>query len=189
MEALADLGARLRRVTAEVRGGRGVGSGVVWSPDGLIVTAAHVVGPDPTAHAGRTGALVVALEDGHTLRAALVGWDRDADLAALRVDAHDLNARVPGDAATLRVGEIVVAVGSPFGYAGSLAVGVVHAVPGRRDAGRPPCIVADLRLAPGNSGGPLADAAGRVVGINAMIRGGLALAVPGGVVDRFLRGR
>jgi serine protease Do len=90
-----------------------------------------------------------------------------------------------GDSDALRVGELVVAVGSPFGLAGAVTAGVIHAIPSRRPSG-PRFIEADVRLAPGNSGGPLADSRGRVIGINARIAGGLALAVPSNVVTRFV---
>lgn len=90
-----------------------------------------------------------------------------------------------GDSDSLRVGQLVVAVGNPLGLSGAVTAGLIHAIGPRRPAG-PSLIQADLRLAPGNSGGPLADARGRVIGINAMIAGGLALAVPSSLVARFL---
>jgi serine protease Do len=98
--------------------------------------------------------------------------------------AHDLPAAVVGDSERLRPGELVLAAGHPFGMAGAVVTGVVHATPGHA---APRWIQADLRLAPGNSGGPMADARGRVIGINAMIAGRLALAVPSHVVGGFLQ--
>ena len=174
--AAADLAARLGRVTVEVRGrGRGaeggaVGAGVVWHPDGLILTNAHVASGDVT----------VVLADGGARRARLVARDVRRDLAALVVDATDLPAARIGDSGALRVGELVLAVGNPLGLVRALSAGLVHAV-------GPRAIHADLRLAPGNSGGPLADAQGHVVGLNAMIVGGLAVAVPSREARQFVR--
>jgi serine protease Do len=171
--AAAGLAARLGLVTVEVRVlGRGgaVGAGVVWHPDGLILTNAHVAAGDVT----------VVLADGEARRARLVARDVRRDLAALVVDATDLPAARIGDSGALRVGELVLAVGNPLGLVRALSAGLVHAV-------GPRAIHADLRLAPGNSGGPLADAQGHVVGLNAMIVGGLAVAVPSREARQFVR--
>ena len=174
--AAATMAAELARVTVEVRGrGRGaggaaVGAGVIWHPDGLILTNAHVAHRDVT----------VVLADGRARSARLVARDQQRDLAALLVDATGLPAARIGDSAALRVGELVLAVGNPLGLVRALSAGLVHAV-------GPRAIHADLRLAPGNSGGPLADARGRVVGLNAMIVGGLAVAVPSREAQRFVR--
>jgi serine protease Do len=175
--AVAEMAARLARVTVEVRSrgrspahGGPVGSGIVWHPDGLILTNAHV------AH----GDVVVVLSDGHARPARLVARDPRRDLAALVVDGTDLPAAEIGDSSALRVGELVLAVGNPHGLVRALSAGLVHAA-GER------FIQADLRLAPGNSGGPLADARGSVVGLNAMIVGGLAVAVPSNLARRFVR--
>ncbi len=181
--AAAALAARLARITVEVRGrargssdgarvGPPMGSGIVWRPDGLILTNAHVA----------RGDVSVVLPDGRALAARLVARDSERDLAALVVDATDLPAAEIGDSSALRVGELAFALGNPHGLAGALSAGLVHAA-GRR------FIQADLRLAPGNSGGPLADAPGRVVGINTMIVGGLAMAVPSREARRFLQER
>ena len=174
--AAAAMAAELARVTVEVRGrGRGaggaaVGAGVIWHPDGLILTNAHV------AH----GDVTVVLADGRARGARLVARDPRRDLAALVVDASGLPAARIGDSGALRVGELVLAVGNPLGLVRALSAGLVHAV-------GPRAIHADLRLAPGNSGGPLADARGHVVGLNAMIVGGLAVAVPSREARRFVR--
>jgi serine protease Do len=170
------LASRLRQVTVLVQGApAGVGSGVVWSSDGLIVTNAHVV----------RGRVNVVLPGGRAVEARLLARDPEQDLAALAIDAHALAPAEIGDSDSLRVGELVVAVGNPLGLAGAVTAGLIHAIGPRRSAG-PNLIQADLRLAPGNSGGPLADARGRVIGINAMISGGLGLAVPSSLVARFL---
>jgi len=168
---------RLRRITVEVHEARaGVGSGVIWASDGLIVTNAHV------AKSRRVG---VVLPGGDRLEARLLAWDPERDLAALAIDAHGLPAADVGDSATLRVGELVIAVGNPLGLAGAVTAGVIYAIGPRRSVGSS-FIQADLRLAPGNSGGPLANAHGRVIGINARVAGGLALAVPSSLVARFV---
>ena len=169
---------RVRRWTVQVRsGGQGVGSGVIWRGDGLIVTNAHVA---------RSDRAFVALADGRELEARLAVRDARRDLALLVVDASELPAAEQGDPLALRPGEVVMAIGSPWGITGAMALGVVHAVEGSDDRGAPRWIRADVRLAPGNSGGPLVDAAGRVVGINAMIVNGLGIAIPTTAVARFL---
>jgi serine protease Do len=173
---LSTLADRLRAITVQVHGEpAGVGSGVLWSSDGLVVTNAHVV----------RGRVSVILPGGRAVMARLLARDPEHDLAALAIDADGLTAAEIGDSDRLRVGQLVVAVGNPLGLAGAVTAGLIHAIGPRRPAG-PSLIQADLRLAPGNSGGPLADARGRVIGINAMIAGGLALAVPTSLVARFL---
>jgi serine protease Do len=187
-DALAAAAERLAQSTVQVRdaspadvarGPTGAGSGVVWSPDGTIVTNAHVV----------RGArrMTVELTDGRALDAEVTRVDRRRDLAALKVDALHLPAARPGDSSALRVGQLVFALGHPWGVRNTMTTGIVHAVGGGGPgggAGR--WVQADVALAPGNSGGPLADAWGRVVGVNSMIVRGLALAVPSDVVARFL---
>jgi serine protease Do len=170
-----EVAEQLRRSTVQVQSqGRrqGGGSGVIWSKDGLIVTNAHVA---------RDSRAKVALWDGSAHEATLVSRDTRRDLASLKIDASGLPAATPGDSGALRVGELVIAVGNPLGFIGALTTGVVHSLPNRRR-----WVAADVRLAPGNSGGPLADARGRVIGINTMIAGGLALAVPSNAVGEFL---
>jgi len=165
----------LRRVTVEIRTNRrGLGAGVVWREPRAIVTNAHVVGTHQTC--------AVHFADGRTKEGRVVRTDESRDLALIEVAGagDDVEGAVPADAARLRPGEVVLALGHPFGMSGALAIGVVHAS-GER------WIHADLRLAPGFSGGPLADAAGRVVGINAMVAHGLGLAVPAAAVEEFLR--
>jgi len=186
-DALVAMAARIQRSTVQVRGrGPGGGSGVIWSPDGLVITNAHVA-------RGRTA--TVELSDGRTFDATLVARDPRRDLAALRAPATDLPALPVGDSDALRVGGLVLAVGNPLGIVGAMTAGIVHAI-GEADEDTPLApdvprqqrwVQADVRLAPGNSGGPLTDAEGRVIGINSMINGGLALAVPSNDVTRFLR--
>jgi serine protease Do len=175
----AALGQSLGRITVQVRDGNaGHGSGILWRPDGVIVTNAHVA---------RARHATVVLFDKRVFEAHLIAWDPRCDLAALRIDGDALPAADIGDSDALRPGELVVAVGNPLGSPGALTTGIVHA-PAAGPGGRTRTWVqASMRLAPGNSGGPLADARGRVVGVNAMIAGGLALAVPSNAVSRWLR--
>ena len=173
----AELARDLEAVTAALRastvrvhdGRRGSGSGVVWS-DGVVVTNAHVV---------RSAYATVELAGGRRSEARLLARDAARDLAVLRIAETDLVPVAVRDAATLAPGELVVAVGNPFGLVGALSTGLVQRCNAR-------WVIADVRLAPGNSGGPLADACGRVVGINSMVAGGLALAVPSNAVRQFL---
>lgn len=189
-DALAAAAERLAQSTVQVRdaaapesargarGASGAGSGVIWSPDGTIVTNAHVV------RGGRR--MTVELTDGRTFDAEVTRVDRRRDLAALAVDALHLPAARPGDSSALRVGELVLALGHPWGVRNSMTTGIVHAVGVGPWGGAGRWVQADVALAPGNSGGPLADAWGRVVGVNSMIVRGLAFAVPSEAVTRFL---
>jgi serine protease Do len=180
-DAFVEMAEQLRRSTVQVRGHRspGGGSGVIWRADGLIITNAHVArGPRAT----------VELSDGRTFDAVVTTRDERRDLAALKVDATDLPAARIGDSDALRVGALVLAVGNPLGLTGALTTGVVHAAASPDGPRQQGWVRADVRLAPGNSGGPLADARGSVIGINSMIAGGLALAVPSNAVERFLAG-
>ncbi len=172
---LSDLAERLRRITAEVAdSGASLGSGVLW-PSGCVVTNAHVV---------RGSRAAVRLVDGRRLEGQVIARDTDADLVLLRVLGMGIPAASIGDSAP--VGSLVAAVGHPLGVRGALSVGIVHAVGPIRPDGRS-WIQADVRLARGNSGGPLADASGQVIGLNAMVVGPLALAIPMREVARFAR--
>ena len=161
-------------------GRRGGGSGVVITPDGFVLTNAHVVGER------RAPRVVASFTDGRELSAELVGSDPLTDLALLRTERASLDAAELGDAATLRVGQLVVAIGNPHGFAGSVTAGVVSALGrslpvGDGDTRRviDDVIQTDAALNPGNSGGALVDGRGRVVGINTAVAGvGLGLAVP-----------
>ena len=176
-----EVAERLRRSTVQVsvERSRGSGSGVIWAADGVIITNAHVARADRAR---------VELWDGSEFDAAVSSRDARRDLAALRISERDLPAAVSGDSSALRPGELVLAVGNPLGFIGALTTGVVHALGPIRGIGRQPWVQAAVRLAPGNSGGPLANARGEVVGVNTMIAGGgLALAVPSNAVADFLR--
>jgi S1-C subfamily serine protease len=170
------------RVSRRGRGGRsldGGGSGVVITPDGFMLTSAHVV-------SGWSSRIRASFADGREVQATIAGTDPFSDLAVLRADARDLAPAELGDAERLRVGQLVVAIGNPHGFGGSVTAGVVSAL-GRSlptRAGSAIRIVenviqTDAALNPGNSGGALADGLGRVVGINTAVAGfGLGLAVP-----------
>jgi serine protease Do len=177
-EQLAPSVVNLRVSGRTPRGRRieGGGSGVVITPDGFLLTSAHVV--ESAIH------LRATFVDGRELQAERIGIDPLSDLALLRVDADDLAPARLGDAERLRVGQLVVAIGNPHGFAGSVTAGVVSAL-GRslpiRSAGRviDNVIQTDAALNPGNSGGALADGRGALVGINTAVAGiGLGLAVP-----------
>jgi S1-C subfamily serine protease len=190
-ERLAGSVANLRLTRRTRRGNypAGAGSGVVLTPDGFLLTSAHVV-------AGRSREGRAAFVDGRELAFTVIGSDPLSDLAVLRVDADDLLSADLGDADQLRVGQLVVAIGNPNGFAGSVTAGVVSAL-GRSLPARSGEMVriidnviqTDAALNPGNSGGALADSLGRVVGINTALAGiGLGLAVPINVATRKIIG-
>jgi S1-C subfamily serine protease len=181
-ERLAPSVANLRVMRPGRNGGHvpaGAGSAVALTPDGFLLTSAHVV-------AGRRRSGRAAFVDGRELSFRVIGLDQLSDLAVLRADGGDLTPAVLGDAERLRVGQLVVAIGNPNGFAGSVTAGVISALgrslPAR--AGRTVrfidnVIQTDAALNPGNSGGALVDSHGRVVGINTAVAGiGLGLAVP-----------
>jgi S1-C subfamily serine protease len=191
-ERLAPSVANLRVMRRARNGGyvpAGAGSAVALTPDGFLLTSAHVV-----AGRGRTGR--AAFVDGRELSFRVVGVDRLSDLAVLRADGGDLVPAMLGEAEKLRVGQLVVAIGNPNGFAGSITAGVVSALgrslPAR--AGRTiryidNVIQTDAALNPGNSGGALVDSSARVVGVNTAVAGvGLGLAVPINAATRRIVG-
>lgn len=218
-DELATLARRVRESMVQVQAGpRGMGSGVIWSvgepnaageAEANVITNAHVVA------AARAKTLTIRVHDGRELEATVAAVDPTHDLALLRTKASGLRAAEYGDSSALRVGELVLAVGNPWGREGAVTVGVVESrapadpdlelepaedenvpeQPPERDPRRAwgvwrprriELIQADVRLYPGNSGGPLADSRGRVVGINAMVGGGLGFAIPSRTVQQFV---
>lgn len=187
---IADL---LRRSTVRViveekrhRAGRsaGHGSGVVLHQHGEIVTNAHVAG---------AGARVrIESWEGRSVEGVVVRVDDRRDLALIAAPGHDVPPLSLGDSNHLKAGTPVIAVGNPFGFTGAASSGVVHGTSNYANGGGGRWIAADLHLAPGNSGGPLANFSGEVVGINTMVVAGLrsplALAIPSRAVGRFLAG-
>jgi serine protease Do len=177
-DAFGEVTERLRRVTVQVLAGENSrGSGVVWSADGQVVTNAHVL---PESR------IQVELWNGRKLAARVRKSDRRRDLASLQLDAEGLITALPGDSDALRPGELVIAVGSPFGFTGAVSTGVIHSLGTLAGFAARCWVISDVRLAPGNSGGPLANARGEVIGLNTMIAGGLALAIPSRSVAQFL---
>ncbi|CAA9444304.1 MAG: hypothetical protein AVDCRST_MAG02-65 [uncultured Rubrobacteraceae bacterium] len=184
----SSAGARMveeaRKSVVEVRSGRrGSGAGVVWSEGGLVLTNDHVLAGGRRRRGG--GGARVTLHDGRALDAEVVKRSHGLDLALLRVrgETGGLPAAAPvGDSDALRVGEFVYAIGHPWGSPGTVTAGVVSGLEasgrGRRWRSATRYVRSDVALAPGNSGGPLLNARGEVVGINAMIFGRTALSIP-----------
>jgi serine protease Do len=181
--ASSEVAERLRRSTVlitAVDGSRGgSGSGVICSDSGLIVTNAHVI--------IRGSHACVQLWDGREFEAQVTERDHSRDLAALRISAQGLPRVSIADSSRIRAGELALAIGNPLGFVGALSTGVVHAVGPVRGLGPCTWVQANVRLAPGNSGGPLANAAADVIGINSVVAGRLALAIPSNTVSAFLQ--
>jgi serine protease Do len=179
---------RAQRSVVQVRsGGRGIGAGVIWDPEGLVMTNHHVI-------AGGRRRVTVALHDGRTFDAKVEKSSGSLDLALLRLDGEglDLPAAPLGDSDALRVGELVFAIGHPWGSIGAVSAGIVGGVGevrgrgGRQGRGSSARYVrSDVTLAPGNSGGPLLNARGEVVAINAMVFGSMALSIPGNAASAW----
>jgi serine protease Do len=178
-----------QRSVVQVRsGGRGIGAGVIWRPNGLVLTNHHVV-------AGGLRDVKVALQDGRMFCADLVKSSGRLDLALLKLegDHEDLPVAPVGDSDGLRVGELVYAIGHPWGRLGAVSAGIIGGVgelrgpgprPGRGSSTR--YVRSDVTLAPGNSGGPLLDARGKVVAINAMIFGNMAVSIPSNTASAWV---
>jgi serine protease Do len=169
------LARQLRRSLLAVYDHGGAGSGIPWGP-GLALTNSHVV---------RGGEARIGLADGTLADAEVVATDTASDLALLRTSAA-LPPPLVMRGTPLHIGELVYAIGNPWGEQGVLTAGIVLAPGYLREDGAFAPIRADLRLAPGNSGGPMTDAEGRLVGINSMIIGGAAVAIPVAVIQRFV---
>ena len=180
---MSDVLENVRNSLVEIHNGRrGIGAGIVWSSDGVIITNAHVVG---RSH------LQVTLPDGRTLPARVLAHDAEHDLAALAVDATGLPAIQVGQSQRPQLGQWVMALGHPWGVTGAVTSGVVIGAgsewPEMPQSGRE-WVVVSLHLRPGYSGGPLVDAQGRLVGINTMMTGpDVGVAVPVHIVKDFVQ--
>lgn len=203
--SLADLVQRVQRSLVVVHHGkRGAGAGVIWQAGGYIITNQHVVAAMGPAHwpvawgrrSARPSSLSVSLVGGMDFPARLVAQDPEIDLALLQVEgAASFNERWPAalvaDSRSLRVGQMILAVGHPWGQRGVVTAGIISGLSNaqsRGPRGTVPIIRSDVVLAPGNSGGPMVNAVGAVVGINTMIVGGdLGVAIPSHLVSEFVR--
>jgi len=179
VDAVAAVGPAVVKVHVPARRGvgGGTGSALIFTPDGFVLTNAHVVGD--------ASAVELLLADGRHLSAEVLARDQATDLAVLRASGHDLPWRMLGDSHDLRPGQVVIAIGSPYGFQHTVTAGVVSALGRslRSTAGRliEPLIQTDAALNPGNSGGPLVTSRGEVIGINtAAILGvqGISFAIP-----------
>jgi len=180
-EQVAAAVQRVLRSLVQVQNGRwGAGSGIIWKSEGVILTNSHVVGK---------GSLRITLSDGSQHRASLLERSPDLDLAVVKVDTGRLPTALIADSLSLRVGQIALAVGHPWGQVGFVSAGIISALgtAETRDGKTVPYIRLDASLAPGNSGGPLVNAAGGVIGINTMIIGGdQGVAIPSHLAAAFV---
>jgi serine protease Do len=180
---MTDVVAQTRRSLVGISNGRdGQGSGIIWRSDGLIITNAHVV---------RRKSVNVLLPGGRKLPAKVLAHDPERDVAALKVEADGLQAIELGDSERLQPGEWVFAIGHPFGVDGAATAGVIIGSGSNlpEQKGRE-WVMVNLRLRPGNSGGPLVDADGRLIGVNTIMTGAESGgAIPAHVVERFVRER
>lgn len=176
------VGDVLRSVVQIRDGARGAGAGTIWHSDGLIITNAHVA-------ANRR--LQVTLPDGRTLEATVIARDEKRDLAALSVDARGLPTIPLGSARGLQPGQWVMALGHPWGVTNAATAGVLIGVGSNLpdlEIGRREWVVADLHLRPGNSGGPMIDVGGRLIGVNTLMTGpGVGAAVSVDAAKTFLK--
>lgn len=186
-EAFTGVFEKAKRSLVVVQNGhRGAGAGVIWRPEGIVVTNYHVI------HRGKPK---VSFLGGEDYRAKIIAHAKDIDLAILRIESPQLDGFNPpvapiADSHDLRVGQIAFAIGHPWGQIGAASAGIISglgSVPVRGKRGSVQVIRTDVRLAPGNSGGPLMNAAGGVIGINTMVVGGdLGLAIPSHIVNEFI---
>ena len=182
---LGEVAEQVRRSTVRIltsgRREQGSGSGVIWGRDGTVITNAHVARDEAQ----------VELWDGSRVSGAVTERDPGKDLARLRIPVAGLSSLPWRDSTSLRTGETVLAIGNPLGFIGALTTGVVRGCGPVRGWDARHWVQAEIRLAPGNSGGPLADSDGRLIGINTLVvsspAGALGLAIPGEAVADFLQ--
>lgn len=181
-EATAAIAARVSPAVVLVGQRGGNGAGVIWRADGLVVTNRHVVRGDRAE---------VVLADGRRFEGEVVGRHPSRDLALIKIEADGLPAVEVGDSTTVRPGQLALAIGHPIGFKHAVTAGIIVAAGQAATAEGPRTgdwLQTDVTLLPGNSGGPLVDAHGRVIGINTMVSGALSLAVPSQAVERFVAG-
>jgi serine protease Do len=184
--ALVEMVEQIHPSVVQVKSsGRGGGAGVIWRTNGAIVTTQHVVG-------NHDSGIEVTLADGRTFEAQVIARDSTLDLALLQIEAQDLAAAPVADSSITRVGEMVIAIGHPWGIRNVVTAGIVSGlgtVTAPHNGRTAPYIRSDVVLAPGNSGGPLLNAEGAVIGINAMIFGGdLSVAIPSHIATEWVAG-
>ncbi len=180
--AIAAVADRVRGSVPVVFGRGGNGAGVVWRPDGQIVTNAHVV---------RDDRVDVLFSDGRRFTGIVAARHPDWDIAVIKIAADDLPAVEVGDSSTVRPGQLAIAIGHPVGFREAVTAGIIVAAGQAATQVGPRTgdyLQTDVTLLPGNSGGPLLDAWGRVIGINSMVNGRLSLAIPSQAVERFVAG-
>jgi serine protease Do len=182
-EALASLVQRVERSLVIVQDGKhGLGAGIIWRQDGLIMTNNHVI--------ARTQIAKVILADGSEFAARVIAKDPEIDLALLKIDIRNAPAAPIADSRGLRVGQLVLAVGHPWGEPGVVTAGIISGLGTAKTTGKRgsvDIVRSDVVLAPGNSGGPLVNAFGGIIGINTMIIGGdLGLAIPSHIASSFV---
>ena len=172
-DAMTELADKVGSSVVRVRSRRGFGSGVVWSKDGYIVTCSHVV--------GRAATVEVGLQQGDRLEARVIGHDPYADMALLKVEPSELNPIEIGDSEEAKVGQLVFAVANPFGGRPSTTSGIVttaKASLGWGPGSAENVIVTDAPLNPGYSGGPLVNAAGKMIGLNVAYANSRGISIP-----------
>jgi serine protease Do len=182
-DSLSQLYERVRPSVVLVYRYSGNGAGVIWREDGLIVTNNHVVSADGQAR--------IVMADGRNVTAIVAARHPTRDLALLKVAVDNLPSIEIADSSKVRPGQLVAAIGHPLGYRDAITAGIVVAA-GQAATGEGPrtgdFIQVDAQLAPGNSGGPLVDVDGRVLGINSMVAGRLGMSIPSLAVQHFVEG-
>lgn len=180
--AIADIAAEVKQSVVLIGQNGSHGAGVIWRPDGIVVTNRHVL---------RDDRVDVILDDGRKLTGIVAARHPDRDLAVVKIAADDLPAARLGDSSTVRPGQLAIAIGHPPGLRSAATVGVVVAAGQAATLEGPRTgdwLQTDVTLRPGNSGGPLVDAHGAVIGINTMVSGRLSLSIPSSTVEHFVAG-
>ena len=181
-EAIADIAAEVRKSVVLIGQNGSHGAGVIWRSDGIVVTNRHVL---------RGDRVDVVLDDGRKLTGIVAARHPDRDLAVVKIAADDLHPAALGDSSTVRPGQLAIAVGHPPGLRSAASAGIIVAAGQAATLEGPQTgdwLQTDVTLRPGNSGGPLVDARGGVIGINTMVSGRLSLSIPSSAVERFVAG-